>query len=166
MEEQPTTSYDTVSAPLNTLGPTLQDIPSGFAQIGEEHNTTPYVIEEGVLKDMTVLERYNEGFKQGEYTNVNIAMNRYESKEKCAEALTKITTTYRSAFTEVSGTTFGEESFFGINVTEAPEGEVTASFLVFRMADVLVVLSTVTSFDLDTESIGRTIERNISNVLT
>jgi hypothetical protein len=164
VEENKSTA-NTVTVPVNTLGLTVDDLPNNFVQVGEEYNTTAYVIEEGVLKGMRVIERYNMGFKQNESTFINLAMSRYESKDSCSQAFTKTIAEYRSNFQEVTSTNFGDESFFGEQVSDSSGSTITSSFLVFRIADVFVVLSTISSFDIDTGALGHIIENNMKNNL-
>ncbi len=155
-------NMNTIAAPINILGLSLDDLSGEFELTGEEYNTTLYVVEEGILKDTIVLERYNAGFTAGKNTIISQAIMRCESKESCISALNKLKTQLRTGYSETAGNTIGEDSYLGEKIINTSGTKVTEYQLVFRIADVLVVLSGVSQFELDFREYGHIIESNMN----
>ncbi len=136
-----------------------------FEEYGKLYNTKSYTVEEGILKDTYVVERYNSSFKESEYNLINQTIIKCESREKCASALDKIETEVRIDYPEISGFIIVDDSYVGGKTITYPGTDYLAFILVFRIADLLVLLSGVTPSEVNFLTYGHIIENSINKFL-
>ncbi len=164
-EELTEKEYVTVDAPLNTLGLSLKNMSKGFVKSGEVYNVTPYVVDEGILNNTKVLERYNATFKESEYNILDQALVRCESKDACITVYNRVKTGMSAVYPEISGFIIGDESYVGGKTVAYLGTNYSSYILTFRIADVLVLLSGVTPGQIDFREYGYIIEDNINEHL-
>ena len=156
----------TVTAQLNNLGLSVDDLSGDFVISGETYKSTPYYMEGGFFDGTRVLESYTVNFTESDISLIAEFLVRYESKEECKSVLDTVKTELSGDFPEISASIIGDDSYFGQKIYTVLESEVSLYLLCFRIADVLVILTGTAPLQVTFRGYGNIIENNINAVLT
>jgi hypothetical protein len=160
-----TSNNETVEAPLNQLGLSIGDVPDNFVKSNEIYDITPHYIEAGLLKETYALEMYSIRFNESNTNVIDQLIVRYESMGKCMAVFDKIKQESGVNETNSSGPGIGDDSY-AIDEHKNISGiSYTAFLLVFRVVDIVVILSGVTPHQIDYLAYGRIVENNIAEYI-
>ncbi len=155
----------TVKAPLNTLGLKLNDLDGNFEMSGENYRSTPYTIEGGIFDGKYVLEYYNSTFSESMTSELMQFLIKLESKEECKSSLNQIKLEISGDFPAISLPTVGDDSYLGGKTMTGLGTEISAYILIFRVANVMVVLVGLVPLQLTLRSYANIILSNINEIL-
>jgi hypothetical protein len=146
----------------------INDLKTDYESINQNYNANITLEEYGPLKDMRIYESYTESFddldSDKEFTQVFL---RLKNLDKCQEAYTKFISYLNEYIVDktIDMDKLGDESFLGENISLYNKtSSIHYYALVFRIQDVIVIVSGFFDSVDEIKTYSLKVEENITNL--